>query len=95
MPATHTWKPTRWVREKDWNEYNPSAIVIELANSPFYKGERYAVRDAPFCLNKNGQWEYEPMPSSRDDAFYERCRFDSFVDAMDMLEKAGEMRKRG
>lgn len=26
-------------------------------------------------LNKAGEWEYEPMPSSRDDAFLARCRF--------------------
>jgi hypothetical protein len=48
--------------------------------------ERCAQRDGSYlwrvtkrgdCLNKDGEWEYEPLPSSRDDAFLERCRFDS------------------
>lgn len=35
----------------------------------------WAVRRLSFCLNKDGQWEYEPMPSSRDDEFLARCRW--------------------
>lgn len=27
------------------------------------------------CLNKKGEWEYEPMPSSRTAAFFKRCRW--------------------
>lgn len=27
------------------------------------------------CLNKSGEWEWEPMPSSRDAEFLSRCRF--------------------
>lgn len=87
MPSADSWKPTRWVREDDLNAFNPSAIVIELTNSPFYKGERFAVRNGSMCLNKKGEWEYEPMPSSRDDAFYDRCRFPSFIDAVIALKK--------
>lgn len=34
------------------------------------------------CLNKAGEWEYEPLPSSRDDAFIARCRFASAADAI-------------
>lgn len=37
----------------------------------------WAVRLNGDCLNKSGQWEWEPLPSSRDDAFLDRCRFDS------------------
>jgi hypothetical protein len=29
------------------------------------------------CLTKDGHWEYEPLPSSRDDAFLARCRFET------------------
>jgi hypothetical protein len=35
----------------------------------------WAVRYSSDCLNKSGEWEWEPMPSSRDDAFIARCRF--------------------
>lgn len=35
-----------------------------------------------YCLAKSGDWEYEPMPSSRTDDFIERCRFDSAQEAI-------------
>lgn len=35
----------------------------------------WAVRRLGRCLNRDGEWEYEPRPSSRDDAFKARCRF--------------------
>jgi len=34
-------------------------------------------------LNKKGQWEWEPMPSGRDDEFLARCRFASAQEAID------------
>lgn len=37
----------------------------------------WAVRRNSSCLNKDGEWEYEPMPSSRDSDFYARCRWPS------------------
>lgn len=46
----------------------------------------WAVRNGPSCLAKDGQWEYEPMPSSRDDAFFERCRYPTAQAALDVLD---------
>ena len=40
------------------------------------------------CLNRNGEWEYEPIPSSRDDAFFARCRFASVEEALEHWERA-------
>ena len=37
--------------------------------------ERWAVTRAGSCLNKGGGWEYEPSPSSRTEAFFERTRW--------------------
>lgn len=34
------------------------------------------------CLNKGGEWEYDPLPSSRDDAFLARCRFSTAEEAI-------------
>ncbi|BCY18672.1 hypothetical protein hrd7_25210 [Leptolinea sp. HRD-7] len=42
----------------------------------------WKIVDPPFVLNTSGQWEYEPMPSSRDDAFLKRCRFASIEAAV-------------
>lgn len=43
--------------------------------------KKWAVRHMGNCLNKGGEWEYEPQPSSRDDAFLARCRFDTAMQA--------------
>lgn len=39
------------------------------------RGKGWAVIEGPFVLTVDGDWEHEPIPSSRDDEFYERCRF--------------------
>ncbi|MES1979596.1 MAG: Lar family restriction alleviation protein [Pseudomonadota bacterium] len=43
----------------------------------------WAVRLNGECLNKSGEWEWEPMPSSRDDEFLARCRFATHTEAID------------
>jgi hypothetical protein len=39
------------------------------------------------CLNRQGEWEDEPMPSARDDAYLERCRFGTAEAALDTFRK--------
>jgi hypothetical protein len=36
---------------------------------------RWAVKGMFGVLNTDGEWEYEPSPSNRDDDFLARCRF--------------------
>jgi len=38
--------------------------------------DRWAVLDSPFCLGEDGDWEYEPQPSNRDDDWLDAHRFD-------------------
>lgn len=45
------------------------------------KPEKWAVCNLGDVLNKNGQWEYEPQPSSRSDEFIECTRFDTVEEA--------------
>ncbi|KWU24783.1 hypothetical protein [Burkholderia cenocepacia] len=45
--------------------------------------DRWAVRKFGSALSVDGSFEYEPMPSSRDDAFYARCRFDTVANALE------------
>ena len=66
-------------------------ITISRMVSPFYDGERWAVRRLSCCLNRSGEWEREPIPSSRDDAFYRRCRFDSFDEAAEAAKRQIEL----
>ena len=55
--------------------------------SPFYAGERWAVRRGGECMAVDGDWEYEPLPSSRDDAFYSRFRFESLEAAVAVYDQ--------
>lgn len=43
---------------------------------------RWAVRNASRCLNKQGEWEYEPSPSSRTDEWLSTVRWDVADDAI-------------
>ena len=56
---------------------------ITLVRVPQRDGEdRWAIRDSSRgCFNKQGDWEYEPGGSSRDDAFFNRCRWNSAIEA--------------
>lgn len=69
------------------NSRKIDSVSFDLMASPFYFGYRWAVRKTGSCLAKDGEWEYEPIPSSRDDEFYKRCRFDSLEDAIAAYNK--------
>ena len=84
MAKDKTWVPITWVREGDKNSMFPVQIILMSSNA--YKGEKYCVRSGHNCLNTKGEWEYEPQPSSRNDAFYKRCRFDTLEEAKKTLE---------
>jgi len=41
-----------------------------------WRGEdQWAVKHIGYTLRADGDWEYEPSPSSRDDDYLTRCRF--------------------
>jgi hypothetical protein len=44
---------------------------------------KWKVLNGGYCLTKTGDWEWEPLPSSRTDEFIQRCRFDSAQEAID------------
>ena len=46
---------------------------------------RWAVVRGGSVLNKDGDWEYEPMPSSRDEAFLSRCRYTTLEAACEQI----------
>jgi hypothetical protein len=54
---------------------------------------RYAVLHAGDCLTRLGVWEWELAPSSRDDDYYDRCRFPTLDAAVAALEAA--LRREG
>lgn len=44
--------------------------------------DKWAVVRMGMVLNRAGEWEYEPLPSSRSDAFIRRTRFEAPVIAL-------------
>jgi len=64
----------------------PAGVHIDRMTSPIYDGIKWAVRRRGYVLSTNGEWEYEPMPSSRDDDFYARYRFGSLDAALEALD---------
>lgn len=80
------WIPVQWEHKADLANFH-SGITIHRTVSPFYPDVRYGVRSGRYCLTVDGIWEYEPQPSSRDAAFYNRCRFVTFEDAISTAEK--------
>lgn len=46
----------------------------------------WAITDNRFVLNHDGNWEYEPFPSSSDEEFIEQTRW-NFEEAIGLIEK--------
>ncbi|WP_196161780.1 hypothetical protein [Reinekea sp. G2M2-21] len=65
-----------------------SGITIEATKVGQGTALQFAVRKDGLILNKQGGWEYEPIPSERTDSFKQRCRWDDFGDAVKALESA-------
>ena len=47
--------------------------------------DRWAIFNGASCLNRLGEWEYEPLPSSRTDEYLERNRY-SLDEAMTVAD---------
>lgn len=74
-----TQRVTTWTVYPDgYDDYTFSdkymwTLTVEERGEP---GEdKWAVKNTFYVLNKDGEWEREPSPSNRDDAFFARCRF--------------------
>ena len=56
-------------------------VTIVRHTSPFYKGIKWGVKWRGRVLGKDGEWMFEPIPSSRTAPFYKKYRFDSVEEA--------------
>jgi hypothetical protein len=76
MPKLITeWVPTRW-RIK--NDTTGRSVEIQERLSAKIPESRYVVFSGGEVLNSDGEWEWEPMPSSRTEEFIGRTRCPSF-----------------
>jgi len=73
--------------------YSPIGVdvVAELARQRD-GSELWAIREGGCCLNKKGEWEHEPIPSSRTKSFLMRCRWKSAEAAAAFWKKYGKSR---
>lgn len=56
---------------------------ITLKRMPQQKGpDKWAIYNGGSVLNKLGEWQYEPLPSSRTVEYLIHCRFDSAKEAL-------------
>ena len=67
-------------------------IYIERRSLPG-SPESWVIKDGTYCLNKRGEWVYEPMPSNRTKSFISRTRWKSAADALAFWEQLVENRK--
>ena len=74
------------------------ATVFEIADGVTIEACRqrdktvtWAVRSQGNVLNKHQQWEYEPLPSSRSEAFLQRTRFATIGEAVEAIERRGDI----
>src|SRR5262249_25254815 len=65
----------------------PEPVLLERVRGR--NGAGLAIRQLGACYNKSGKWEYEPMPSSRTEAFFKRCRWGSPDAALKFWVKSG------
>jgi hypothetical protein len=70
-----------------WNHSDHGHLEsIKIETAKQMEGSiKYAVRHMGACLTTSGEWEHEPMPSSRDHEFLSRCRFDTWEQAANTI----------
>jgi len=64
------------------NDIDSDSLRISIEQRRGRDGrDRWAVLRNELVLNSDGEWEYEPSPSSRDEAFLKRCRYADLTSA--------------
>lgn len=69
-------RATRYVLAENAPGSGMGPIVLEAVEQRDGTS-KWAIRQGGNCLGRQGEWEYEPSPSSRDEEFFQRCRFGS------------------
>lgn len=69
-PTTYTVYPTGF---DEFVNFDKHYWTVEVTDGQ--GGYGWAVRRIGMCLNRDLYWEHEPLPSSRDATFFERCRW--------------------
>jgi len=80
------WVATSWVATS-W-QYYPNKVPGKYEPVRIDKvGSRYAVRQEGCCMDANGVWDQEPMPSSRTNEWLAQFRFATATQARRAVER--------
>jgi hypothetical protein len=79
MPVKYQYRP------RDLATYDTVIYIVWMGSGWAISGE-----SDRYVFNNDGKWEYQPMPSSRDEDFYRRCRYQSVKDAVAHLKAHGK-----
>lgn len=64
-------------------EANRHHVYVKNMGNPDDGPDRWGIfNDGNSCLNKDGEWQYQGLPSGREDNFYEFCRYSSVHEAI-------------
>ena len=79
-----TFEPIAWIFNPPHGspEFPPITIQMVTAQDG---GQTYQICQGHYVLVKLGEWEFNPNPGNRDDAFRARCRFNTFDEAADFV----------
>lgn len=71
---------------------NPNAGLFDIRVEATGRG-RWAVRSLGSCLSRKGEWDHEPIPSSRTDAWLRNHRWDDADEAIAAAVEAEATRR--
>src|SRR5208282_4865559 len=72
-------EPDSWTYKRNEVPRDIQCVRIEIAQGR--DTILYAVRQSGACMNADGEWDLEPIPSSRTDEWLNRFRFNTFLEA--------------
>ena len=87
VPSVHRVLPTGYAGSGLVDKHYFEVTVEWRGTDPETQLDRWAVMHMGHCLSVDGMWEYESLPSSRDEEFKRRFRF-SFEDALRLATSA-------
>lgn len=68
-------------KTQDYAKYYKYVTIVRRGKNS------WVIKDGPMLLNKDGDWVYEPMPSSRADEFRISTQFDSPTNALTFYQQ--------
>lgn len=76
-----------WIEPSKASDFGTTAVSLD-ACPQIDDSILWAVRLRGYVMNRRGEFEYEPIPSDRNEAFTKRCRFETMDEAISVYRAA-------